>query len=382
MIRLKWWKRGSLEKMKNELTSVTFVGEIKEFMINGHKMGIGIISGESLTCMEGEIPNTPNTREFMGRKNKYVDAMKKTLIHHPELFLYFNNGIHIIAESSVKNDDGTTTIYFGAKQGTFNGVHTLNVLQKHGRKNSYVLMAIYFGIPEDEMVDIIIGKNSSTPMQEISRGEKLERYEWIKDILPDYPIRYKESDKYDLDVGTILHIAGIFQVSEKSCDFINKDYRKFRSYLRNKGGVVKKHNDGKLNLETTQYILKDIVDLYLLIRADEECKTLIKRNLEGIGWIRKGVITDSLMFNILNALNFAFYIPKQTLYPCFLQKYDMNRLKALTRSAFPKIVDLLKNYENEGLRVSEICRENNIYQEVQNIMLVTELEANNGLILA
>lgn len=368
--------------MEKELTSATIAGDFKEFMINGHKMGLGIISGEALTCIEGKIPNTPNTREFMGRKNKYVAAMKKTLLYHPELFLYFNNGIHIIADSSVKNDDGTTTIYFRSGHGIFNGVHTMNVLQKNGRKNSYVLIAIYFGVPEDEMVDIIIGKNSSTPMQEISRGEKLERYEWIKSILPDYPIRYKESDKHDLDVGTVLHIAGIFQVNEKSYDFINKDHRKFRSYLRNKGGIVKKHNDGKLNLEKTQYVLKDIVDLYLLIREDEECKTLIKRNLEGIGWIRKGVITDSLMFNILNALNFTFYIPKQTLYPCFLQKYDVNRLKELTKSAFPKIVNHLKEYENEGLRVAEICREKNIYQEIQNIMLVTELEANHKTILA
>ncbi|MYL57564.1 hypothetical protein GLW20_08595 [Virgibacillus halodenitrificans] len=368
--------------MKNELISVTLAGDFKEYMVNGRKIGIGIISGESLTCMEGKIPNTPNTREFMGPKNKYVAAMKRTLIYHPELFLYFNNGVHIIAESSVNNDDGTTTIYFKSGQGIFNGVHTMSVLQEHGRKNNHVLIAIYFGVPEGEMIDIIIGKNSSTPMQEISRGEKLERYEWIKRILPDYPIRYKESDKHDLDVGTILHIAGIFQANEKSYKFINKDYRKFRSYLRNKGGIVKKHNDGKLNLEKTQYILKDIVDLYLFIRKDEECKALIKRNLEGIGWIRKGVITDSLMFNILNALNFTFYISKRTLYPCSLQKYDVNKSKALVKSSFPKIVDLLKNYEQEGLRVSEICRENNIYQEIQNIMLVTELEANYEINLA
>lgn len=368
-------KRGSFKIMKNELTSVTFKGDFKEYMVNGDKLGIGVIPGESLIQMEGNMPNTPNTRDFMGAKNKYVTAMKKTLLHDPELFLYFNNGIHVIAESSVKNDDGTTTIYFKSGQGIFNGVHTLSVLQKHGRKNSYVLMAIYFGVPKDEMVDIIIGKNSSTPMQEISRGEKLNRYEWIKNILPNYPVSYKESDTHDLDVSTIIHIAGIFQVDE-AFDFINKDFRKFRSYLRGKGTVVKKHNDGKLKLENTRYILKDIVDLYLTIREDEECKALIKRNLEGIGWVRKGVITDSLMFNVLNALNFAYYVSKKTLYPCSLKKYDVNRLRDLVKNSFPKIVDLLKNYENEGLKVSEICRENNIYQEIQNIMLVTELEAN------
>ncbi len=361
--------------MTKKLTSITLKGDFKEFMVNGDKLAIGIIPGDSLTNMKGKMPNTPNTREFMGLKNKYVSAMKKTLLYHPELFLFFNNGIHVLAESSVKNDDGTTTIYFKTEQGIFNGVHTLSVLQKHGRKNSHVLMAIYFGVLEENMVDIIIGKNSSTSMQEISRGEKLKRYEWIKDILPNYPIRYKESDQHDLDIGTILHIAGMFQVNEQSRDFINKDYRKFRSYLRAKGTIVKKHNDGQLNLEKTRYILKDIVDLYLVIRSDEECLSLIKRNLEGIGWIRKGVITDSLMFNILNALNFAFYVSKKTFYPCFLQNYDVTRLMELTKISFPKIIDVLKSYENEGIKVSEICRENNVYQEIQNIMLVTQLEA-------
>ncbi|GIO25184.1 hypothetical protein [Oceanobacillus sp. J11TS1] len=89
------------------------------------------------------------------------------------------------------------------------------------------------------MADIIISKNASTPTKEISRGEKLGRYKWIIEILPKYCIKYKESSNNELDVATVLHIAGIFQVNERTHQLSNKDYRKFQSYLRNKGDIVK-----------------------------------------------------------------------------------------------------------------------------------------------
>lgn len=358
--------------MQQELTSVTIDAQFCETMVNNKPIFLGVVSGYEFQKMAKVIPNDPNTREFMGNKNKFVLEMKKTLLYKPELFIYMNNGIHIIAESSVRNTDGSTTIYLKEGQGIFNGNHTKEVLEKHGRKNSYVLLVIYFGLPQEELVNIIIGKNSSTPTREISRGEKLQRFEWIKELLPNYPIKYKESDKEDIDIATVLHIAGIFQVNEFTHSFTNKDYRRFQSYLRNKGGILKKHNDGKLNLERTRYVLKDIIDLYLFIRSDEECIKLIRRNLKKRGWIRKDAISDSLMFNILNALNFAVYIPN-TLYPCFKKNYDIEHLKELTKRVFPQIVNQLQTYEDEGLKVSEISREKNIYQEIQNIMLTADL---------
>ncbi|MBD8069769.1 AIPR family protein [Bacillus sp. PS06] len=363
--------------MKDNLISVTIDADFREYMVNGKKILIGIVSGRALMELKKDIPNKPNPREYMGKKNKYVPKMIKTLRYKPELFIYINNGIHITAESYIKNDDGTTTIFFKNGEGVYNGNHTKNVLEKYGGKNSYVIIAVYFEVPEDEIVDIIIGKNSSTPTKEISRGEKLDRYEWVKKILPDYKIKYKESDEYDLDIATVLHIAGIFQVDSISQSFINKDHRKFQSYLRSKGDLVKKHNDGKVDLDKTRFILKDLFDFYQFVRSDEECVTLVKRNLENRGWLRKGVITDSLMFNILNALNFALYIPEKTLYPCLKKGYDLDRLKILTTKVFPQIVNNLKKYEDEGLKVSEICREKNIYQEIQNIMLVADLEEKN-----
>ena len=360
--------------MKEDLKSVTIDAVLREYMINGKKIEVGFVSGKALREKTNDFPNKPNTRDFMGNGNKYVPEMKKTLRTKPELFIYMNNGIHIIAESSVRNEDGTTTIFFKSNQGIINGIHTENVQETNGTTNSYVILVIYYGVPEEEIVDIIIAKNSSTPTKEISRGEKLECYEWVKKVLPNYHIKYKESDKCDLDIATVLHIAGIFQVNERTHRFVNKDYRKFQSYLRNKGDIVKKHNDGKLNLERTRYILKDLIDLYLFIRSDEECIVCVKRTLKKTGWIRKGVITDSLMFNILNALNFAVYIPERTLYPCFKKNYNIEYLKALTKRVFPQIVNQLKIYEDEGLKVSEISREKSIYQEIQNIMLKADLE--------
>jgi hypothetical protein len=357
------------------IDAVTIDANFKEYMINNKKVLMGFVSGKALREKTNDFPNKPNTRDFMGKENKYVTEMKKTLRNKPELFMFMNNGIHIMAESSVRNEDGTTTIFFKEGQGIFNGIHTENVMETAGRSNSYVILIIYFDVPEEEIVDIIIAKNASTPTKEISRGEKLECYEWVKKVLPNYPIKYKESDKCDLDIATVLHIAGIFQVNERTYRFVNKDYRKFQSYLRNKGDVVKKHNDGKLNLERTRYILKDLIDLYLVIRSDEECIVSVKRNLKKTGWLRKGVITDSLMFNILNALNFSVYVPK-SLYPCFKKNYDIEHLKGLTKRVFPQIVNQLQTYEDEGLKVSEISREKNIYQEIQNIMLTADLEHN------
>jgi hypothetical protein len=361
--------------MKEELESVTIDADLREYIVNNKKILMGFVSGKALREKTNDIPNKPNTRDFMGNRNKNVAEMRKTLLSKPESFVYMNNGIHIIAESSMRNDDGTTTVLFKKEQGIYNGIHTENVQETYGKTNSYVILVIYFDVPEEDMVDIIIAKNASTPTKEISRGEKLGRYKWIKEILPKYSIKYKESSNNELDVATVLHIAGIFQVNERTHQLSNKDYRKFQSYLRNKGDIVKKHNDGKLNLIRTRYILKDLIDLYLFIRSDEECIVSIKRNLKKTGWIRKEVITDSLMFNILNALNFAVYIPK-TLYPCLKENYDIEHLIDLTKRVFPQIVKQLQTYEKEGLKVSEISREKNIYQEIQNIMLIADLEHN------
>ncbi|WP_440897442.1 AIPR family protein [Amphibacillus sp. Q70] len=355
--------------MKDELTNVTIDADLREYMVNGEKFLLGIVSGRALKEIKRDIPNKPNTREYMGKKNKNVSEMIGTLRYKPEFFMHKNNGIQINATSYVKNDDGTTTIFFNDRNGTYNGNHTKNVLSKYGNEKSHVNIAVYFNVPEEEIVDITVSKNSSAPTQEISRGEKLGHYDWVKECLPNYQIKYKESDEFDLDIATVLHIAGIYQIDKDHYTFLNDNFKKFQSFLRSKGNIVKKFNDGKLDLKKTRYILKDVIDFYESIRFDEDILALVRRNLESKGWIRKGAVTDSLMYNIINATKFAFYIPN-TLYPCLKDDYDVNRLIHLTKKVFPEITSKLTEYENEGFNVTEICRGINIYQEIQNLMLL------------
>ncbi|WP_010282123.1 AIPR family protein [Bacillus timonensis] len=352
--------------MKKFMT-VNIKADLREFWFNDKKCLIGVISGKEL--LNVTFPNNPNSREYMDRKNKNVPEMIKTLKNDPEYFLYKNNGIRLIAEDYTKNENGTFSLFFTQEQGIFNGSHTSIVNSKYGRSNSYVLLFVFFNIPFDKIPFITISNNSTTPIKEISRGEKLGKYEWIKKILPksEYQITYKESDTFEIDVATVLQIAGIYQVDNKKVSFVNKDYMKFRSYLRT--NIIKKHNDGKVSLNNTSFILKDLVDFYISIRSDEECISLIKKQLKGKGWLNKGKICNFLMMNIINSLNFAFKISPKTFYPYYLEGYDIQQLLHITKKVFPKIVDNLQLYENNGLKVTEICRENNIYSEIQNEML-------------
>lgn len=362
--------------LNKQLKPITLNADLREFNIEGKKALIGVASGRSLLKLT--MPNKPNSREYMGSKNKNVRNMIKTLKRQPELFFYMNNGIHILADSYIRNDDGTYTIFFDKDDGIYNGNHTMVVLSMYGREKSHVIMAIFFDASKEHIAEITVAKNSSNPTKEISRGEKLGKYEWVKKILPEYPIKYKESDEYEVDISTILHIAGIYQVDKQALKFTNQDYRKFQSYMRRKGDIVKKNNDETLVLDYTRYILKDLIDYFLIIRADEECVSLMKKRLLNNGWIRKGYISTSLMMNLINALNFAFYIHHKTQYPCYKNGYNIERLIQLTKQAFPQIIERLKTYEEEGINVTEICRENSLYLEIQNIMAVTDLNKNNS----
>lgn len=350
------------------MKEINIKADLREFIINGKKILLGVASGKDL--LKVELPNEPNSRDYMGKRNKRVEEMIETLKKESDLFLYKNNGIHILASDYIRKDDGSITLLLEGYEGIYNGNHTMKVLSANGREKSHVIMAVYTGVPNDK--EIIAGitnaKNANAPTKEISKGEKLEKYEWVKAVFPDYKIKYKESDEEELDIATILHIAGLYEVDPKTCKLINENPNKFQTYTKKKSDIVRKNNSGKSSLDNTRYILKDLIDYFCTIRSDNKCLALLG-GLKSSGWVRKDFIVYQLMLNLINALNFAFYVSKTTLYPCYKKDYNIDLLIRVTREVFPDIVEQIKSYEETGLKVEHICRGDRLYKDIKIIML-------------
>lgn len=181
--------------------------------------------------------------------------------------------------------------------------------------------------------------------------------------------------------GTCVAYPGLFQVDDKNADFIYKDNSKFLKYLRNSGKLVEDQIKGKNYLEKSKYILKDMTEFYEQISTDMEFIRLLKKNLKGI-WVRSDRVIKNLMLNIIIALNFAFYIPPKTLYPCFAKEYDLQRILLITRESYFEIIKIIKKYEDEGLKSSEITRGRNMYYDLQNILLKKDLMLTNKYTMA
>ncbi|MEN9647526.1 MAG: hypothetical protein RLY57_330 [Candidatus Parcubacteria bacterium] len=224
-------------------------------------------------------PRDPN-------KNSNVSkSIAKTLDESPELFLFKNRGITILAERvSLDNAKSVVEVEFSNESlhGLLDGGHTYEVIRSFltdlsmedkDELKAYVKIEFLTGFESVvDAVSIVEARNTSTQVKDQSLEELKGNYEMIKKVIANnsyaHRVAYKENEfneegsKKDLDVKEILSYLLCFDTGR----FGNENHP-LKSYS-SKQAVVDEVRDRKEEIKKYTVLLPDILKLRDIIYRD------------------------------------------------------------------------------------------------------------------
>jgi hypothetical protein len=265
-----------------------------ESVIDGQKSLLMIVPTSEFLGLN--IPNNANSREFTGDKNKSVSEMITTLKTEPEMFRSKNLGIRMVANDYIRNENGIT-LFFDEDEGIFNGGHTFNVIKVHGVSKAFINITVDINLPKDRLVGVSIALNMSKKLELSSQGEKRGRFEWIKKVLPDAPILYKEGGDGTIPVEDVLKVANLFLVNTKRNIGLT-------SSQASSAAIMRKNNESDAFLPTA-YILSDAWDLYNEVINNEKIVTAFPGK-----YSKNGVLIQGMGYCLLYGLQYTIELNK------------------------------------------------------------------------
>ena len=167
--------------------------------------------------------------------NKKVSkAVKATLLNQDQdqeqnnMFHRKNSGLVILADmvTKKKEDKGSelwTIQYDRESQGILNGGHTYRTIQKAIEQgedidpDQYVTIIVQVRVPDDLVVHMAEGLNTSMQVQEKDLANHRKEYDWIKELLKDEPyydqIAFESTDDGSYDIDFIIQLMYMMNVS-------------------------------------------------------------------------------------------------------------------------------------------------------------------------
>ncbi|MDC0089390.1 AIPR family protein [Gammaproteobacteria bacterium] len=217
--------------------------------------------------------------------NKKVSkAVKATLLNQDQdqeqnnMFHRKNSGITILADMVVKKkEDKDSELwmiqYDPENQGILNGGHTYRTIQKAIEQgedidsDQYVTLIIQVRVPDDLVVHMAEGLNTSMQVQEKDLANHRKEYDWIKELLKDEPyypeIAFESTDDGSYDIEFIIQLMFMMNVSS----YPNMEDSHPSIAYSSKGTVAKaftqdaQNNSGR-GFKALKPILKDMLFLY------------------------------------------------------------------------------------------------------------------------
>ena len=357
-----------MAKPLNQLTQVTLqhvVGDFKEDIIGNVKILQGLVRTDAFVGLD--IPNKANAREYVQTSNN-VPAMITTLRTNPSNFVLNNNGIRIIASEVARVENGVYRIYIDDEEGVVNGNHTATVLRRHGVDRAYVPVFIQIGeFTKEQLATFSTSLNSHRVLDERSRQDKLDKFEWIKKLLDeDFSVQYHDGGAGDINIEILLRRAFIFNVNSKGR--FNERAGEIRVgkpqlFAANRSGA----------LESTSFVLSDIMTLAETIRNDEILLTrLRKHDLDGFISTKDGKVKEALVLQLLSLTKAYMHIPSG--YSTWKAGADATVAFAQVRRAYTAVLKLLKANKYKALTSYDILRSNDFTMEMEGLRKTLEID--------
>jgi len=332
--------------------------DFKEDIIGDIKLLQGVVRTDAFVNLE--IPNNANAREF-DENTKNVKNMITTLRTNPQGFVLNNNGIRIIASQVQRNTDGSYTLYIDENEGVVNGNHTANVLRRHGIERAYVPVFIQIGnFTKEKLSEMSTSLNSHKLLDERSRQDKLEKHEWIKKLLDEnYSIQYHSGGAGELNVDDVLRRAYIFYPDDKGLF-----HERAGTYRVVSKGIF--HNLNKSEkLQRTQFVLKDIMELYDWIQKDEQLIKMLNKPTLNKFIDKEGMVQQGLILHTMSLAKAFMYAPNK--YATWHKGLTLPQVKTLLRRNYRHVVDILKAKKYTTLTHYDVLGDINIFSDFEGL---------------
>jgi hypothetical protein len=249
--------------------------------------GYIVITTKTSTLKDVVIPLGANPRK-PSSNNKNVKEMIKQLEIDPENFRRKNEGISIIANEAVIDQQSHKVIFeVDEKQGIINGGHTYFVLNKYGVDDATVRIEINTGVPEELTVEIAASRNASKKLATESELHHLGMFEWVKNsISPELraDVKFFEGDEGSIEVGELLQVANIINPTKGTIENAKRSYN-------NKGTILNSLKKQRMNapiIRTSNHI-EDLWELYTYIKTDDDLKERFIESIYQDNQMYKGV---------------------------------------------------------------------------------------------
>lgn len=220
-------------------------------------------------------PNARHATSSDVRKRVYREVQKSLLdedVAAEGIFHLKHSGITMLAHSVKEIDKDSYEVTLGDKDGIVNGDHSARLIAVAGRgglpDHQVVKLEILVGVPDEWIVDIAGGLNTSVQVQAKSLDDLAGRFDWLKDEIANEPyanqIVWRENDQGVWDVTYLLSLLACFNIF----DYPNEGTKHPVWAYGRKIGVLRSFEVNPETFQRLQPIAKDIFQLHDIVSAE------------------------------------------------------------------------------------------------------------------
>jgi hypothetical protein len=217
----------------------------------------------------------PNARRAGGdlAKRVYREVQKSLQdedVAADGIFHLKHSGITMLARSVKDIGDNNFEVVLGPKDGIVNGGHSAVLIADTDNlpEHQVVKVEILVGVPDEWIVDIAGGLNTSIQVQAKSLDDLAGRFDWLKDEIANEPyasqIVWRENDPGVWDVTYLLSLLACFNIF----DYPNAGQRHPVWAYGRKIGILHQFEGKPETFKRLRPIAKDIFVLHDLISAE------------------------------------------------------------------------------------------------------------------
>jgi len=308
----------------------------------------------------------PNARIPNLHRRIYQDIERSLLDQDttPGTFHLKHKGITLVADSVVRASEGVYTVTFAKNHGIVDGGHTYGLIVKNLENEQlpdqqFVKFEILTGIPNELIVEIAGGLNTSVQVQPFALDNLAGKFRWIQDALRKQPyykaIAWKENELGDFDARDIISLLTCFNVDIFPNTSNNGDSNPVVAYEK-KSKALELFEENLESYRRLRPILRDILVLHDTIRL--ESREFHNEaggkygNLSFVEHKKRGTFTFPFIskqseYRLMNA----------ALYPIlgafrWMVETDPQKDKARWRGGFHNVLRLWRSSASELLRIT------------------------------
>ena len=312
------------------------------------------------------LPLDPNARIPNLRRRIYQEVESSLLNKNttPGSFHLKHKGITLVAESVNKHGEGTYNVELGRGHGIVDGGHTYELIVKNLEnpklpERQFVKFEILTGIPNEWIVDIAGGLNTSVQVQQFALDNLARKFNWIKNALKREPyfstIAWKENQDGESDARDIISILTCFNTELFPNSSNGGDANPVVAYEK-KSKALELFEQNMDSYKRLRPILKDILVLHDTIRLQAQRF----HNADGGKYGNLSYVESKQVgfdFPFISAQS-EYRLMSAALYPIlgafrWMVEVDAKTKKAHWRGGFKNVLKLWESSAAELLRITQ-----------------------------